>query len=223
MLEAIYKHPGQINNFFYELIKMLSGFFLSCSPLITFIICLLLCPQLLPRWQFKDWRAISNKCQLVKEMNEDSLVDLSLDPSAVFALLRLCPNEWLNETVKDGERERDSKTRSCAVLTGRWSPSLSPEVFHFTLHYTRLFPSARCLSVTALQHPLPLALLFPIHCSPSRFLSSLHACLLCWLRVKCQVQSRLTGPLWRVRGCKTSKVMSPYSLPFSHTTPCLHR
>lgn len=69
-------------------------------------------------------------------------------------------------------------------------------------------------------HPLPLSLPFSFSCSHSCSLSSLHACLLCWLHVKCQVQSQLTDPLWRVRGCKTSKVMSPArSLPFSHIPP----
>ncbi len=76
--------------------------------------------------------------------------------------------------------------------TGRWSLSLSPEVFHFTPHYTRLFPSACCLSFTELSHPFPLfAVLLLLK------LSSLHACLLCWLHVKCQVQSQLTDPLCR--------------------------
>lgn len=147
-----------------------------------------------------DRQPISNKCLLVKEMIGDSLVDLFLLTclSGVCALLCVC----LDETVKDGERRRRE-----SVLTGRWSLSSSPEVFHFTPHYTRLFSSACCLSFTALQHPLPL-LRLPL------FLSSLHDCLLCWLHVKCQVQSPLTGPLWRVRGCKTSKVMSPArSLP----------
>lgn len=95
------------------------------------------------------------------------------------------------------------------MLTGRWSLSLSPEVFHFTPHYTRLFPSACCLSLTALLHPLPLSLPLSFSCSHTSSFSSLHACLLCWLHVKCQVQSQLTDPLWHVCGCKTSKVMSP--------------
>lgn len=52
-------------------------------------------------------------------------------------------------TAKASEKEM----RGCSVPTGRWSLSLSLEVFHFTPHYTRLFPSACCLSFTALQHP----------------------------------------------------------------------
>lgn len=75
---------------------------------------------------------------------------------------------------------------------------------------------------TPLHLLLPISLLSVIHCtltctpawfailiSSSHSLSSLHACLLCWLHVKCQVQSQLTDLLWHVCGCKTSKVLSP--------------
>lgn len=80
---------------------------------------------------------------------------------------------------------------------------------------------------TPLHPPPPISVLPVIHCaltstpslssslssscSRSQSLSSFHACLLCWLHVKCQVRSQLTDPLWHVRWCKTSKVMS--SLP----------
>lgn len=85
---------------------------------------------------------------------------------------------------------------------------------------------------TPLHPPPPISVLPVIHCaltstpslssslssscSHSQSLSSFHACLLCWLHVKCQVRSQLTDPLWHVRWCKTSKVMSslpPASLP----------
>lgn len=128
-------------------------------------------------------------------MNRDCLVNLSL------SLWCVCTSVCVSES----QTERDDKKvaweeRVSVVLTGRWSLLLSPEVFHFTPHYTRLFPSA-CHSLSSNIHSLV--------SFSSRSLSSLCACLLCWLHVKCQVQSQLTDLLWRVRGCKTSKAMSP--------------
>lgn len=128
-------------------------------------------------------------------MNRDCLVYLSL------SLWCVCTSVCVSES----QTERDDKKvaweeRVSVVLTGRWSLLLSPEVFHFTPHYTRLFPSA-CHSLSSNIHSLA--------SFSSRSLSSLCACLLCWLHVKCQVQSQLTDLLWRVRGCKTSKAMSP--------------
>lgn len=81
-----------------------------------------------------------------------------------------------------------------------------------------------CLLRSSTSHPItPASSHQPVvyhsvleHClSFSGFSLSSHACLLCRLHVQCQVQSQLTDPVWRVRGRKTSKVLSP-SLSFSH-------
>ena len=127
-----------------------------------------------------------NKCQLVKVMNRFS-------PANSLLLTRVLS---AHECVWVSERERERE--------GRWSLLSSLQVFHFTVHYTRPFPSACCLSFSSL-------------------LSSPCACLHRRPHVECQVQSRLTDLLWHVRECKTSKA----TWPAPSTSPslfwgCLH-
>lgn len=109
--------------------------------------------------------------------------------------------------------------RGCSLLTGRWSLSLSLEVFHFTPHYTCLFLSACCLSFTVLQNP---HLLFSSSCAMVSLPLNLSLCLPCWQHVKCQVQSQLTDLLWHVCVYKTCKVMSLAAVlfPLSHPLLC---
>lgn len=69
--------------------------------------------------------------------------------------------EWcvcVSESQAESDSKEGKRENVCVVLTGRWSLSLSLEVFHFTPHYTRLIPSACCLSFIELLHPLPLSL-----------------------------------------------------------------
>lgn len=121
----------------------------------------------------------------------------------------VCTSECALHSAKASEKEM----RGCSVPTGRWSLSLSLEVFHFTTHYTCLFLSACCLSFTVLQHPHHLLSSFCFMLSP---LLTLSLCLPCWRHVKCQVQSQPTDLLWHVCGCKTSKGMSCYT--HTHTS-----
>lgn len=105
------------------------------------------------------------------------------------------------------------------VLTGRWSLSLSPEDFHFTPHYPRLSPSACCPSLTELQPPGSLSSPPPASASLTSPLSSPRSCLLCQLRVECQVQSQLTDGSWHVCvGAKPAKGSVPLRSP-SATLP----
>lgn len=158
--------------------------------------------------QFSIWQPISNKCQLVKEINGDPLVDLSLLTWVVCVHISVCV--WMTEWDSKRWREREEDELQCWQADG------------LSLCLPRSSTSQPITPASSHQlvvcHSLRSNISSPFSCSCS--LSSLHACLLCWLHVKCQVQSGLTDPLWRVRGCKTSKVMSPARpLPFSHIPP----
>lgn len=142
-------------------------------------------------------------------MNSDSPLDSSLLTSERETHTHTSPSLCVCVTNRDSERRRETEGKTSSADRQVVSRGLP-------LH-------------TPLHPPLPISLLSVILLRSNILsLSSLLACVHWWLHVKCRVQSRLTDPLWRARGCKTGKVMSPSLAPaLCHVPPlsrsCLHQ